>query len=235
MLLRLIGPLLKRDRITLVLALLVVTLASWLFVELADEIMEDEPISFDRKILLAMREPNDANDPVGPVWFEEMARDITALGSTTVLVLLVAGVSIFLLLEKKRRSAAFLALAAATGGLASHTLKSFFERPRPDLVAHKTEVITLSFPSGHSMLSAVVFLTIGTIVAQSRRAPSSKTFVIATAIVLTLLVGCSRTYLGVHWPSDVIAGWSAGSIWAVGWWFAARLVRGRGANTDETS
>ena len=220
----------KRDRITVVVALFVIAATSWVFLELADEIMEEEPLHFDRQILLALRTPDDLNDPIGPIWFEEMVRDITSLGGTVVLSLVTALVCVFLLLSEKRVDAGVLLTAAVTGALVSHSLKSFFGRARPDLVAHHTEVISLSFPSGHSMSSAVVFMTIGTIISQSQPKQRLKTFAIATAVLLTILVGSSRVYLGVHWPSDVLAGWCAGATWAFIWWIAARALTRRLGN-----
>lgn len=220
-----------RDRLSIVLALFVVATASWAFLELADEVDEGESMSFDREVLLSLRSADDPNDPIGPVWFEEVARDVTSLGSTTVLVLLVFIVAVFLILTQKRRDATLLLLAATSGVIVSQSLKGLYSRDRPDLVAHLTEVMTLSFPSGHSMLSATVFLTLGTIVAQGQRSRRVRGFVIFTAALLTVLVGLTRVYLGVHWPSDVLAGWAAGSAWAMLWWLLATAYKRRFARS----
>lgn len=224
----------RRDRVSIIIALFVVASASWGFLELADEVSEGESMSFDRETLLALRSGEDANDPIGPVWFEEMARDLTSLGSMAILILLVLIVTVFLILTQKRRDAIILLLASTTGVLVSQSLKGLYSRDRPDLVAHMTEVMTLSFPSGHSMLSATVFLTLGTIVAQAQRGRNVRSFVIFTAVLLTVLVGLTRVYLGVHWPSDVLAGWAAGSAWAMLWWLLATAYKRRLARSVAT-
>ena len=115
-----------------------------------------------------------------------------------------------------KRGAAFLVVVAVVGGMLLSTgLKLGFERPRPDLVPHGARVYTASFPSGHAMLSAVTYLTLGALLARVQERRRVKAFFIGLAVVLTLLVGVSRVYLGVHWPSDVLAGWCVGAAWAV--------------------
>lgn len=227
MIVSLLKRLIGRDQVSLVLALFVVASASWAFLELGDEVNEGDSMSFDRQAMLALRSPDDPNDPIGPQWVEEMVRDATSLGSATILILLVLFTSVFLVLTDKRRDAIILLLASASGTLVSQSLKGLYERERPDLVAHMAEVMTLSFPSGHSMLSAIVFLTLGTIVAQGQQSRRVKTYIIFTAVFLTVLVGFSRVYLGVHWPSDVLAGWAAGSAWAMLWWLFAAFYKRR--------
>jgi undecaprenyl-diphosphatase len=107
-------------------------------------------------------------------------------------------------------------LVSVVGGvLISQTMKWAFARPRPDLVPHGAEVFTASFPSGHSMMSAVVYLTLGALLARTQADPAVKTYVLVMAVVLTVLVGASRVYLGVHWPTDVLAGWALGGVWAL--------------------
>lgn len=86
------------------------------------------------------------------------------------------------------------------------------------------EVMNPSFPSGHAMLSAVVFLTIGVLSAHFAQRKRVKVYVMAAAISVALLIGLTRVYLGVHWPSDVLAGWSLGAAWALACWLAARAL-----------
>lgn len=188
------------------------------FVELAELAREDAVHSLDRSLLLALREPADLADPVGPGWFEEAARDFTALGSLGVLTLVTLAVMGYLLVIRRAASALLVAIAIGGGTLVSTVLKAFFDRARPDLVPHQMEVYTASFPSGHSMLAAVAYLTLGAMLMRLQDGWRAKAYVLGVAVAITVLVGASRVYLGVHWPSDVLAGWSLGAAWAMGCW-----------------
>lgn len=191
--------------------------AAFLFVGIADAVLEGGTHRFDTWLLLSLRHPADPTDPLGPAWFEATMRDITALGSTTILVFVSLAAIGYSLMMGMRHAA--VAIAAATfGGIAlSHALKWGFDRPRPDLVPHGTLVLSQSFPSGHAMLSAIVYLTLGAMLARTQNSPQVKAYLFALAAMLTLFVGVSRVYLGVHWPSDVLAGWSLGAAWALIW------------------
>ncbi len=197
-------------------------LALWVFIEVAEEVVEGEAHSVDAAILLALRTGGDLADPLGPRWLEEFARDITALGSPGVLAMLVAAVAVFLALAGRLRTSLFLLLATASGALATALLKQGFHRPRPDLVPHATYVVSASFPSAHAMVSAVVYLTLGALIARMVPQRRLKLYVIAVAALLAGLIGISRVYLGVHWPTDVLAGWAAGAAWALACWVAAQ-------------
>jgi undecaprenyl-diphosphatase len=199
----------------------------WVFVEIADEISEADAHRIDSAIMLAMRSGGDPADPVGPRWFEELARDVTALGGAAILLLLTLGILGYLLLRGDRWTAAIIAVAAIGAQGASSLLKLAFDRPRPDLVPAFAHVYTASFPSGHSMLSAAVYLTFATQLARIQPDYLVRGYLIATALVIVLAVGISRVYLGVHWPSDVLAGWCAGGAWALLVWAGARLVMHR--------
>lgn len=188
----------------------------WAFIELADEVLEGETHAVDTAILVALRTPGDLSDPIGPGWLEEMLRDFTALGGTGVLTLLTLAVIGFLLVARAPRVALAVALAVGGGILLSMLLKSGFDRPRPDLVPHGGLVYTASFPSGHSMMAATVYLTLAALVSRVVRRRRLRAYLVATAVLLTLVVGFSRVYLGVHWPTDVLAGWTVGAIWALG-------------------
>lgn len=187
----------------------------WAFIELADEVLEGETHAVDTAILVAMRTSGDLSDPLGPGWLEEMMRDFTALGGTGVLTLLTLAVIGFLLVAKAPRAALAVALAIGGGILLSTLLKSGFDRPRPDLVPHGSIVYSASFPSGHSMMSATVYLTLAALVSRVLRRRRLRVYLVGLAVLLTLLVGFSRVYLGVHWPTDVLAGWTLGAIWAL--------------------
>ncbi len=215
------------DFATLV-SLLVLLAAVWGFVELADEVFEGETGGFDRWLILALRNPADLSDPLGPAWLEELGRDFTALGGVGVLTLLTLAAAGFLLLRRKGH-AALLLLAAVGGGIALSTLMKYgFARPRPDLVPHGSQIYTSSFPSGHSMMSAVTYLTLGALLARAEASRRIKAYLLILAVLLTFSVGLSRVYLGVHWPTDVLAGWTAGAAWALACWLAARRLERRG-------
>jgi len=194
-------------------------LAANAFFGIADEVGEGDTHAFDRAILFGLREPD--GQPVGPHWLQIAAADLTALGSVTdlgLIVLLVVGVFLAL---KRWRMALILALASAGGLALSQGLKAIYGRERPPLSLHAVEVVNASFPSGHAMLSAAIFLTLGALIARFTRLKRLKAFALGGAVVLTLLIGASRVYLGVHWPTDVLAGWCIGAAWAALWWLAA--------------
>jgi undecaprenyl-diphosphatase len=202
--------------------------SAWAFIGLADEVVEGDTHHFDELILLAMRNPADPADPLGPGWIEEVGRDFTALGGIAVLTLIVLATSGFLLLQRKRGAALWLFLSCSGGMLLSTLLKMGFDRPRPDLVPHGSIVYTASFPSGHSLMSAVVYLTIGTLLMRVQRRRILKVYLLTLAIMLTLLVGVSRVYLGVHWPTDVLAGWTVGAAWASLFWLITWYLQQHG-------
>ena len=212
------------------LALMVVLAAAavYAFVELVDEVMEGESRGFDEWVLRALRSPGDPDDPIGPWWVETMFMDITSLGGTTVVTLITLAVLGYLVFSDKRAAALLVLVAVAGGAGVSSLLKLGFDRPRPDLVAHMVEVQTLSFPSGHAMVSAVTYLTLGALLAQVQGSTRLKAYILGVAVILTLLIGISRIYLGVHWPTDVVAGWCAGTAWAIGCWVIAAWLQAEG-------
>lgn len=184
---------------------------------------------FDQTLLLVSRTPDDLADPIGPRQFEEAVRDITALGSFAVLTLVTLAAVGFLIALRKNAEAAMVAFAALGGQALSEGLKALFDRPRPDLVAQIVDTTSASLPSGHATMSAAIYLTLGAMLARVQQRQNAKTYIHAAAVLLTLLVGASRVYLGVHWPSDVLAGWRLGALWAILCWSAlAWLTRGRG-------
>jgi undecaprenyl-diphosphatase len=170
---------------------------------------------------MALRVQADPADPLGPRWVEQMARDITALGSPTVLTLLIVATCALLLLGRRVHDALMVLGATASGGIATRLLKLSFDRPRPEFMPHDLYIASASFPSGHAMGSAVVYLTLAAMLARVIPGRRFKLFVLFAAATLAVLVGISRVYLGVHWPSDVVAGWAAGAFWAIAWWVAA--------------
>jgi undecaprenyl-diphosphatase len=228
------GSAVAREFRTLVLMLLTGA-GIWGFIELADEVAEGQTRAVDTAILLALRNPADPADPIGPRWVEEMFRDFTALGGVSVIVFITLGAAGYLALLRKHRTVLLLAIAVGGGLLINTLLKLGFDRPRPDLVPHGAYVYTASFPSGHAMLATATYLTLGALLARVLPDRRTKFFVLTMAVVLCLLVGFSRVYLGVHWPSDVAAGWMIGAAWALIWWLVARwLQRERIVEETET-
>lgn len=202
-----------------------------IFGVVADEVSEGETLGFDNAVLLALRVPGDPATPIGPTWLPEAARDVTALGSFSVLTILVVGVVAFLALVGKRGTAIFLTVSVLGGTTVSTVLKALFDRPRPELTG-VAKVFTASFPSGHATISAVVYLTLGAILAEISASRKLSTFFYSAAAFLAVLVGLSRIYLGVHFPTDVVAGWSIGSAWALLCLLVFSAVRARWADRE---
>ena len=182
--------------------------------------------TFDERVLLLLRVPGEPMTPIGPVWLTEVARDVTALGGVAVLTLLSCLATIHLLLRREWGAAVLVAVAAISGTMISNVLKDVFARPRPELTAI-AEYGVGSFPSGHSTASAVIYLTLGLLLAHAAEQQSIKVFYVLTAILLTTLVGLSRLYLGVHYPTDVMAGWAIGSAWALSCSLVATAIGSR--------
>jgi len=201
------------------------TAALSVFIKVAEEVVEGDTHRIDMQIILWLRAAGDPNDPLGPKWLEDFARDITALGSPAVLGLIVLATSVFLLLSGKRWLALFTLFAAGGGTFVVSILKEAFARPRPQLAPDGLMVYMESFPSGHAMVSAVVYLTLGALIARLTPRPLLKLYIMTVAAILTLLVGFSRIYLGAHWPSDVLAGWAIGAAWALGGGALAQIMQ----------
>lgn len=210
----------------MVLLLFAIGAGTWGFGVLASEVDEGETSAFDRKVLLSMRHPGDLS-PKGSRAFQEAARDVTGLGGVTILGLVTLASVGFLVLDGKKHMAGFAAASVTGGMLLAVLLKDIFQRPRPEIVPHMAYVSNSSFPSGHSMMSAVTYLTLGALLARSQERKRLKAYLLLVAVFLSVIVGASRVYLGVHWPTDVFAGWMAGSIWAALCWFAARWLQNR--------
>lgn len=205
----------------------------WALAELADEVIEGSTRNLDRDLLLLLRTKGDLDDPIGPAWIEEVVRDLTAIGGVAVLTLTTLAVVGFFLLQRKFASTLYLLTSVGGGLLISMAAKGFFDRPRPDLVPYDSFVHTASFPSGHSMMAAVAYLTLGVLVARTLPPARLKVYVLTLAVVATLLVGISRVYIGVHWPTDVLAGWLGGVVWAFICMLGARFLARRGSVEPE--
>ena len=211
-----------------VIAMGVAALGTLAFMVIADAALAGDTHAFDTSILMVLREPGDASNPIGPDWLADVVADLTALGGTAVLTLLVVGVVFYLLSVGKQSTALLVGGAAGSGAILSELLKLGFDRSRPELVAHLSHAYSSSFPSGHAMLSAVTYLTLGVLLARAHERRRTKVIVITYGITLTVLIGLSRVYLGVHWPTDVLAGWALGAAWAALWWLIAWQLQRRG-------
>jgi undecaprenyl-diphosphatase len=191
-------------------------------------VLDGRTQAFDDGVLEGFRRVDDPGLPKGPAWLKLAAQDITALGSGWVLGLMVAAIAGFLAIERMHRTAAFVTLAAVSGWLLNGLLKELIDRPRPAVVPHLGEVMSLSFPSGHAMTSATVYLTLGMLLMRIATRRATKVYCLAVAASLTTLIGVSRMYLGVHYPTDVLAGWTVGLSWGIFCWMIERAIERRG-------
>ena len=205
----------RRIDVRILVMFLLITGLFFAFARIASEVVEGDMRAFDHYIMLALRSPVDPSIPIGPRWFNTAMLDITAVGGTAVISAIATFVAGYLAVTRKIGLALFVVLAVSGGAILSTLLKSFFNRPRPDLVARLVDVNSASFPSGHAMNSAVIYLTLGVLLANTHTEPAVRIYILSVAIILTLMIGFSRVYLGVHWPSDVLAGWTIGASWAL--------------------
>ena len=219
-----------RLELSLLLVVLGVTVALWGFAALASEVVEGNPAKFDDRILLALRQPGNLAVPIGPSWSVQVARDMTAFGGPLGLGLVMAVVGGYLALDGRFGLLTFVLASMMSGTVLGLFLKEMFHRPRPQVVPHLTDISTASFPSGHSMLSSVAYLTLAALLARAAPKLRLKIYFLAVAVVLIVLIGFSRVYLGVHYPTDVLAGWCVGSAWAILCCVAAHFLARRHAS-----
>jgi undecaprenyl-diphosphatase len=217
---------LERHEITWLLVGLAACVLFLVFLMLASEVMEGDTLAIDTKIVRALRSAGDPSRPIGPAWMEGVLEDLTALGGPTVTWLVILSLTGYLLLQSSSRSALVVFVTAASGDLLNHAIKGVFSRARPTVVPHLRDAFSTSFPSGHSMESAIVYLTLAAILMRASESRVTKIYILGIAVLLTTLVGISRVYLGVHYPTDVLGGWIVGFIWATVCWLAARRFEG---------
>ncbi len=201
--------------------------ALWSFLEIAGEVAEDETSQVDSRIILLLREPGDLNDPIGSRSFEEAVRDVTALGGTTLVVMVTLVAVLAFAAHRKFAHAAVMGAAVLAAWASTDLTKLLYGRPRPDLVPHASYVYSHSFPSGHSSLAAAAYLTLAVLASSLTQRRSAKALAYLMAVAVLMAVGFSRVYLGVHWPSDVLAGWCLGAAWAMAAWIALRGLEAR--------
>jgi undecaprenyl-diphosphatase len=202
---------------------LAVALLAMAFAALAGWALEGDSQALDQRVLEAARSLREAHPRLG-----EVMRDLSGLGSTVVLTIAVTITVLYLVLVRRPTTALLVAVSASGGAVMVSVLKAAFGRARPGIEFADLVVAGLSFPSGHASMSAAVFLTLGALVANTRGRWRERLYVLAAAALLAVLVGLSRIALGVHWTTDVLAGWAFGSAWAIGWvLLERRLVRAR--------
>ena len=211
----------------LLVSFIAIALFVLLFAAVASEMLEGDTLAWDSALLLWLREPTDLANPVGPAWLEKWLQDITALGGISVLTIVTVLVVGYLLISGRTALSVFVLASAIGGSMAGSLLKLAFARDRPDVVPHLVQVQTLSFPSGHALNSAVIYLTLGALLARTEQRPAIKIYIVGSALLLSIVIGISRVYLGVHYPSDVVAGWCAGAAWAAGCATLARKLQHR--------
>ncbi|WP_112381525.1 phosphatase PAP2 family protein [Sphingomonas carotinifaciens] len=175
--------------------------------------------AFDHAILVSLRAWG------GPSWLPRVAKDVTALGGGVILTLVVIVVTGLLLVQRLWLTALAVLAASISGGMAVDAIKAWAGRARPDLVDHLVTVTNASFPSGHAANSATVYLTVAALSTQVLRQSAARTYTVVVAVLLVGAIGLSRIYLGVHWPTDVLAGWSFGTLWALAWWWTTERAR----------
>ncbi len=201
----------------------VVVVSSYVLVKTIDEVVEGETDWFDHRVMEWA-----ASLHLRPA-VTDAVRDVTALGGVTVLTLMTTAVATYLLVRRRWQAAMLLLINAVGAVIASGLMKHYFERDRPHFAEHGAYTYTSSFPSGHSMLSTTMYLTLAVLLARLEKSRWLRVYFVCAALLLAFLVGVSRVLLGVHWPTDVLAGWSAGVLWATIGWFVVRYLQRRGA------
>lgn len=213
----------------LLLSLLVVVSCVYLFHEMGESITGDRIPKIDERLIRSLRAPDRPGEPLGPVWLRTAMRDLTALGGPALLALFVLSVAGALAIRRQYHGVVLLLAATLGARFLNVFLKEVFSRPRPDLSLRLVEVTSASFPSGHAMDSATIYLTAAAVVARLVEPLALKLYVLGLAVLLSALAGVTRVYLGVHYPSDVLAGWMAGLAWALLCWTMGSWLQRRGS------
>lgn len=223
------GPLAVRIDIWILAAFLAVASLLASFAVLGSEVLEGETAAFDRWVLVTLRHAGDQSIPIGPAWLVRAMVDFTSLGGIAVLTLVTFLAAGFLFSSRKPALALFVLASVGSGALVGTLLKSLFLRARPDIVPHLVQVNSASFPSGHAMNSAVVYLTLAALLARSMADWRIRAYLLLVSVLLVVLIGFTRIYVGVHWPTDVLAGWAVGAAWAILCSLVAQTLQRRSA------
>ena len=198
---------------------LVAVLLVWAFIGISGEMVEGDTGAFDMALLRAAQSLR-----TGHPWVTEVMRDLSGLGSTAVLTLFTIITLGYLVVVRSRSTALLVAAAVIAGTVGINLLKTLFGRSRPDPSFAGLLAPGMSFPSGHAAMSAIVFLTLGALLASTRSRALEQVYILAMATLMTVLVGTSRIALGVHWATDVLAGWALGTAWALIWLLVLRRL-----------
>ncbi len=217
----------------LLAAFVVMAGACWAFIGLQEEVFEGETRKVDEQVLLFFREAGHPATLRGPAWTANAARDVTALGGVTVLSLLTLGLAGFFVLRRQWGALALMLITVIGGVFIVDGLKTAYGRERPTVIDHLVEETSYSFPSGHSTMATVVYLTLAVMLAEFQEKRSLRVYILGYAVLLAGLIGVSRVVLGVHYPSDVAAGWTLGLLWATCTWVVARVLKRRAPRLDE--
>ncbi|MGJ8571240.1 MAG: phosphatase PAP2 family protein [Hoeflea sp.] len=216
-----------------VLLLCIAAFGIYGFIEIAEEVADGDIRNFDEVLFLSLRAAGDTSMLRGPDWLQETALEVTAVGGFPLIIFTVASVAGFFVVTKRYGAALFVVLSVGSGALLSYTLKQYYARPRPDLVDHLDAVHTASFPSGHALVTTVAYLTLAALVIGFVEERRARVYVLSIAVFVAVVVGVSRVYLGVHWPSDVAAGWALGAAWASFSWLIMHILKQRRTRTVE--
>jgi undecaprenyl-diphosphatase len=208
--------------LSVLIAAALVVIGSWVFIVIAGLVAHGGTQVIDERLMQALRRSDDPSIPLGPLWLRDAAIDITALGGGLVLTLVSLAVAGFILLHRRYGALVLLILASSGGALLNALLKSLFARDRPTIVPQLVTAMHKSFPSGHAMSSATIYLALAVLLAGLTVRRRDRAYILGVALTMTFLSGLSRVYLGVHYPSDVLAGWAAGLVWALLCWIAVR-------------
>lgn len=218
---------LVRREFRLLVTILVIVASLWTFLVLAEAVRGGSIQRFDDMVLVSLRNPEHPETPRGPAGLTDVMRDITSLGGPPVILLVIFSVAGYLVLRRKYQPLLLLVVAAVGGALLDVGLKTLVGRGRPSIVPHLVGAYSMSFPSGHSLISMVVYLVLAALLSPELPDRRARVYVIAVALFLTFLIGVSRVYLGVHYPSDVLGGWSIGLAWATICWLGAWSIERR--------
>ncbi|MBC8123429.1 MAG: phosphatase PAP2 family protein [Gemmatimonadaceae bacterium] len=190
-------------------------LTLWGFSKLASEVLEQETEAFDATILYALRT---LHTPA----LDLLAKGVTFLGEPALLIAVTVLIGVILLVQRQVAEGIALPISALGATGLNYLLKSVFARARPQLWERSVEVNFYSFPSGHATGALVIYGFIGYLLAVRVR-PGRRGLIIFPTTLLILAIGLSRLYLGVHWPTDVIGGYMAGSVWLIACILTLRL------------
>ncbi len=223
---------LRARDLRLLFELLVFGVLVMIFLKIAHEVSSNGTEWFDHGILLGLR--NAPDDPIGSEGVQAAVMHLSGLGSGAVTGLVVLIAVSYLCLAGRWRFAGLVMGCAVGTLLVMLMLKGLYDRPRPSIVTAIDPPGDESFPSGHSMIASALYLTLGTLLARAMPRRRLRVFVMATGALLALIIGASRLYLGVHYPTDVLAGWTVGCAWALVCGIAARKLAPKVDNPPAT-